>query len=201
MSQQVCQTNAYPSASMVLERLLVTLPEDRVSVGWLHEELREHSFEMLALIMALIGVLPGASVMIGLLMVVPACGMMFASGMELPSVVAQRSISTRQASFVLGRAIPLLRSWEAADRTPHGEIWKFARPIIGLLTLLLGFTLLVPVPLSNVLPALAIAGLALAAFEGNLTLLCISGVGAAGSLAVTAVTVMAASQAFAHFGL
>ena len=198
MSQQACQAKDYPPASMVLERLLATLPQDRVSVGWLHEELREHSFEMLAFMMALIGVLPGASVMIGFLMVIPAFGMMFSSGMALPGVVAARSISTRQASFVLGRAIPLLKSWESADRTPHGEIWKFARPVVGLLLLLLGVTLLVPVPLSNVLPALAIAGLALACFEGNLTLLCLAGVGAAGSLAVTAITILAASQAFAH---
>jgi hypothetical protein len=201
MPPQALEAREYPPASMVLERLLATLPQERVSVGWLHEELREHSFEMLAFIMALIGVLPGASVMIGFLMVVPAFGMMFSSGMPLPSVVAARSISTRQASFVLGRAIPLIKSWESTDRAPHGEIWKFARPIVGALLLLLGITLLVPVPLSNVLPAIVIAGLALASFEGNLALLCISGIGAAGSLAVTAVTLLAASQAFAHFGL
>jgi hypothetical protein len=57
------------------------------------------------------------------------------------------------------------------------------------------------VPLSNVLPALTIAGLALASFEGNLLLLCISGLAAAGSLAITAITLLAASQAFSHFGL
>lgn len=191
----------YPSASVVLERLLEALPQDRVSVGWLHDELREHSFEMLAFIMALIGVLPGASVMVGLFMAVPAVGMMFSSGMRLPSVVAARSISTRQASFVLGRAIPLLRSWEAGHRAPPGDIWKIARPLVGLLSLLLGFTLLVPVPLSNVLPALTIAGLALASFEGNLLLLGVSIVVAALSLAITAITLLAASQAFAHFGL
>jgi len=201
MSEQACQAKDYPPASIVLERLLEALPQDRVSVGWLHAELREHSFEMLAFIMGLIGVLPGASVMIAFLMVVPALGMMFSSGMALPNVVAARSISRRQASFVLGRAIPLLKSWESTDRAPHGEIWKIARPIVGVLLLFLGITLLVPVPLSNVLPALAIAGLALACFEGNLTLLCLSGVAAAGSLAITAITVLAASQAFAHFAL
>jgi hypothetical protein len=201
MPPQACQAKDTPPASIVLERLLAAMPQDRVSVGWLHEELREHSFEMLAFIMALIGVLPGASVMIGFLMVVPAFGMMFSSGMALPGIVAARSISTRQASFILGRTIPLLKSWESADRTPQSEIWPFARPIVGVLLLLLGPTLLVPVPLSNVLPALTIAGLALASFEGNLLLLCISGLAAAGSLAITAITLLAASQAFSHFGL
>jgi len=201
MSSQVCQVKDTPPASIVLERLLAAMPEDRVSVGWLHEELREHSFEMLAFIMALIGVLPGASVMIGFLMIVPAFGMMFSSGMPLPSVVAARSISTRQASFILGRAIPLLKSWESGDRNPQSDIWRFARPVVGILLLLLGITLLVPVPLSNVLPALTIAGLALASFEGNLLLLCISGAAAAGSLAITGVTLLAASQAFARFAL
>lgn len=191
----------HPPASAVLERLLAALPKDRVSVGWLHKELREHSFEMLALLLGLIGVLPGASVMVGMLMIVPACGMMFSSGMQLPNVVAARSISARQASFVIGRAIPLLRSWETGARTPQAQAWKYARPLVGLLSLLLGFTLLVPVPLSNVLPALSIAGLALASFEGNLLLLLISGLAAAISLAITAVTLLAASQAFAAFGL
>jgi hypothetical protein len=188
-------------ASAVLERLLAALPKDRVSVGWLHDELREHSFEMLAILLGLVGVLPGASVVVGVLMVIPACGMMFSSGFRLPSVMAERSISARQASFVIGRAIPLLRSWETGARAPQPQFWKFARPLVGLLSLLLGFTLLVPVPLSNVLPALSIAGLALASFEGNFILLCISGIAAAASLAITAVTLLAASQAFAAFGL
>jgi len=188
-------------ASTVLERLLATLPEDRVSVGWLHGELREHSFELLAFVMALIGVLPGASVMIGLLMFVPAIGMMFSAGVSLPNLVAERSISRRQASFVLGRAIPLLKSWESAERMPHGDIWKFARPLVGVLMLLLAFTLLIPVPLSNVGPALAIAGLALASFEGNLLLLAVAIAAAMGSLALTAATVVLASQAFASFGI
>jgi hypothetical protein len=187
-----------PSASLVLERLLAVLPNDRVSLGWFHTELREHSFEMIAFIMALVGVLPGASVMIGLLIVVPAMGMIFSSGVRLPSIMARRSISSRQARFVIGRAIPLLRSWEMPDRRPHLRIWRLARPAAGFLALLLGVTLLVPVPLSNVLPALAIAGLSLASFEGSLTLLCISAFAGAGSLAVTGMTVLAASQAFVN---
>jgi hypothetical protein len=135
------------------------------------------------------------------LMFVPAIGMMFSSGIALPSLVAERSISTRQAMFVLGRAIPLLKSWESSDRAPHGDFWKFARPLVGILTLLLGLTLLIPVPLSNVLPALAIAGLALASFEGNVLLLAVAITAALGSLALTAATVILASQAFASVGL
>src|SRR5262249_12889620 len=172
-------------------------PDDRVSLGWLHEELREHSFEMLAFIMALVGILPGASVMIGVLMIVPALGMMSSSGMGLPRVVAERSISRRQASFVLGRAIPVLRQWESSERLRHADAWKLVRPAIGLLCLLLGLTLLVPIPLSNILPALAIAGLTLALVETNLSLLCFAAMFAVGSLALTCATVLAASQAFA----
>ena len=84
---------------------------------------------------------------------------------------------------------------------PHGDIWKFARPLVGVLMLLLGVTLLIPVPLSNVLPALAIAGLALASFESNVLLLAIAIAAALGSLALTTATVVLASQAFASFGL
>lgn len=198
MSLPACKTRQSQPASAVLERLLHALPQDRVSLGWLHDELHEHSFELLAFIMALIGVLPGASAMVGLLMIVPACGMMFSSAMRLPRVIAARSISSRQASFVLGRAIPLLRSWESPRHAPSSL--KPARPLIGLLLLVLGLTLLVPVPLSNVFPALAIAGLSLASFEGNILLLCLSGIAALGSLALTGVTVLAASQAFANLG-
>lgn len=187
-----------PPASLVLERLLVQLPDGRVSLGWFHAELREHSFEMLAFIMALIGILPGASVMIGVLMVVPAVGMMSSSGMELPSLLAKRSISTRQASFVLGRAIPILRHWESDERMRHANALRMTRPLIGLASLVLGLTLLVPIPLSNVLPALAIAGLTLASFEGSLSLLCLSALAAAGSLLITCLTVIAASQVFAN---
>ena len=168
MSSPALGTRETVAASQVLERLLEIMPQDRVSVGWLHGELREHSFEMMAFLLALIGVLPGASVMIGVLMVIPAMGMMFSSAFTIPGVVARRSISTRQASYVIGRAIPLLRSWETGTHVRHGEALRYARPVVGALSLLLGITLLVPVPLSNVVPALAIAGLSLAAFERNL---------------------------------
>lgn len=185
-----------PSASLVLERLLSTLPQDRVSLGWLHAELNEHSFEMLAIIMGLIGVLPGASVLIGVLMIIPAVGMMSSSSIVLPRILAARSISARQASFVLGRAIPLLRHWETSGKAQHAEAWKIVRPLVGLLSLVLGFALLVPIPLSNVLPALSIAGLSLAVFEENLALLCLSAFAAAGSLAITGIALFAASEAF-----
>jgi hypothetical protein len=198
MSSIVHESEHNPPASRVLERLLAVLPNDRVSLAWFHDELHDQSFEMIAFVLALIGVLPGVSVVIGILMIVPACGMMFSSGVRLPDLMANRSISSQQARYVIGRAIPLLRSWETVDRPPHHAIWKLARPAAGLMALLLGITLLVPVPLSNVLPALAIAGLALASFEGNLTLLCIAAFAGAGSLAVTAVTIIAASQAFAN---
>lgn len=201
MSGQICETIGQTSASAVLERLRASLPQDRVSVGWIHGELREHSFELLAFIMALVGILPGASIMIGVLMIVPAMGMTFSSGMTLPEIVARRSISSRQASYVLGRAISLLQSRTATERRPHRRAWKIARPIAGVLSFVLGITLLVPVPLSNIIPALTIAGLSLAAFEGNLTLLCLSGVAAAGSLAITGATLVAASQAIASLGL
>lgn len=199
MSSPAREIGDCPPASLVLERLLQALPKDRVSVGWLHNELHEHSFEMLAFIMALIGVLPGASVMVGILMAVPALGMMFSRGLRLPDMVAERSISTRQASYVLGRAIPLLRSWEGAGRSSRARGWKLIRPLVGFVTLILSFTLLVPVPLSNVIPALVIAGLSLASFEENATLLWFSLSAAAVSVAITAVTILAASQAFANF--
>ncbi len=187
----------HPPASLMLERLLSQLPQDRVSLGWLHDHLHERSFEMLAFVMALIGVLPGASVMIGALMVVPAFGMMFSSGIKLPSIVASRSVSARQASFVIERAILFLRTCKTESR-PTRRV-KRTRPLVGALLLLLGITLLVPVPFSNVFPALAIAGLSLASFEDDFLLLCLSELAAIGSLAVTGVTVLAASQALAKF--
>jgi len=170
MSVQVCNDTEIPSAAAELERVLRTLPQDRVSIGWLHRELRGHSFELLAFVLALVGVLPGASAAIGCIMVIPALGMIFSSGVRLPRVVALRSIPARQASFVLGRTIPLLRAWETG--------------------------VLVPLPLTNVLPALTIAGLSLAVCEGSAALLFFSCCAAMGSLAVTGMTLLAATHAF-----
>jgi len=195
--QAVSDANT-PSAAAVLERLLLALPQDRVSLGWFHAELREHSFEMLGFVMALIGVLPGASVVIGFLMAVPALGMMFSDGKPLPRLVAARSVSTRLAGFVLGRAIPFLRARETAARRPQAPLWRYARPLVGLLVLILGPTLLVPIPLSNVLPALVIAGLCLAMIERNAVLLACACFAAFASLVFTGMTVAAASQAFAN---
>lgn len=61
--------------STVLDRLLTGAPDAEVSLGWLIDGLRERSFGIVMLILGLIALVPGASGIVGVLLMTPAAQM------------------------------------------------------------------------------------------------------------------------------
>jgi len=86
--------------SLVLKDLLDGAPADHVTVAWLLESLRERSFGMVMLIMSIIGIVPGASLFVGVLMAIPTVQMML--GHESP--VFPRMVIQPPTSHTKGRA-------------------------------------------------------------------------------------------------
>jgi Exopolysaccharide synthesis, ExoD len=93
--------------SVALARLLNEAPQ-YVSLGWLFGRLQKRSFGFVMLLLALVGLLPGVGIFIGILLAFPAVQMIL--GYEAPSIphlLTTRRIATRHIALLATRTIPL----------------------------------------------------------------------------------------------
>ena len=176
--------------SAILQDLVKSAPADQVTLDWLLSSLRERSFGIVMLLMALVSLVPGASTFIGILLAVPAYQMMAARRYPvLPRFIAARPMPTRRIARVVNYAVPLLRSMERFIRPRWRTPFETTKRVVGVALLLLGATLVAPIPFSNVIPALAIALVAFAYLEEDGVLLALALATAAVSLAITGAAV------------
>ena len=109
---------------------------------------------------------PGTSAVLGAPLVFLAVQLMFGRRPWLPAVVAQRSMAHADFAHLVRRISPWLRRGERLLRPRYRWL---ARPpmeyLLGAVCLLLALVLALPIPLGNVLPALAISMLALALLQ------------------------------------
>ena len=153
--------------SVVLQRLHDAAPVDGFTLGWLMGSLRERSFGIVMLLLALAGMPPGLTTVAGLLLMIPAFQMI--AGRPAPSFprrVAARPLPTRHLAVLVQRVVPVLRYLEKMFHprwpTPVGG----TKRLVGVVVLLLDATvLLIPIPMVHVVPDLVIALIALAYLE------------------------------------
>ncbi len=182
--------------SVVLEELLKDAPPDHVTIAWLMGSLRERSFGVVMLLMALVALVPGASMFIGVLLSVPGFQMILARrNPVLPRFVACRQLPTRRLARLIGRAVPLLRRIERLIRPRWHTPFEATKRVVGLVVLLLGATMLTPLPFGHVLPALVIVMISFAYLEEDGVFLCIALAAALVSLSITAAVAWAAVRA------
>jgi len=182
--------------SSVLEELLKEVPPDYVTLGWLTGSLQERSFGLVLLIMALAGLVPGASIFIGILLGFPAIQMIL--GREspgLPRFIGSRRVPTRQVVRLVHRTIPLLKRLETLIHPRWRTPFETTKRIVGFVVLLLAATLVSLFPFSHIIPALVIMLISFAYLEEDGVLLWISLGAAFGSLAITSATVWATIRA------
>ncbi|HTQ14203.1 MAG TPA: exopolysaccharide biosynthesis protein [Rhizomicrobium sp.] len=154
-----------------LERVRLALPEGGATIGWLHEQLDTEAVYLLIFMLGLLGVLPGACIPAGLLICLLAVDLMFVGKTRaLPASIASRRIGSGVARQVLDRAIAVLKFCEGILPFAGRGMFDGARFGTAFLIFLLGPAMLLPVPLTNVVPALVVAGLALALIEDSLVL-------------------------------
>jgi hypothetical protein len=186
------RADAYVPASDVLDELFGRAPSE-LTAGWLIDNLHERSFGIVLLVMAMIGVLPGASPVIGVLLLFPAWQLMGAHETPvLPRFIARRRLSGDKVRRIGRRLRWPLRRLESVVRPRWPELFELLRRVVGASILLLALTMLWPFPFSQVPPAIAIMLLAIAHLEEDGVLLAIALLGALASLAFTAATVWAA---------
>jgi hypothetical protein len=186
-------------ASTIIENVVKSGAGKVVTVEWLLQQSPVAARETLILFLALTALVPGVSLFAGLILIVLAVPMLFAhERVWLPRSVTGRPISLPHLARVAESVLPLLRWQERMIPASAQRFVRMSRPLGALLIVALSATLLVPLPLSNVPPALAIAMIAVSYLEMSGILLAASALAGAVSLTVTGSAVWAALGA-AHF--
>lgn len=181
--------------SIILERLMQGAPEGSITLGWIVGNLKERSFGIVMLLISLLGLLPGASLFVGLLLFIPAIQMILGHAEPaLPRSIAERKFSTERLERLVRRMLPPLRLFERAVRPRWGMHFQTRKRLVGSIILLLGTTMLIPVPFSHVIPILAIMLLAFAFLEEDGLLLSIALFAALLSLLLSAMAIWSAIE-------
>jgi hypothetical protein len=196
LANKTADMKARVPTSIVLEELLKEAQLDHVTLAWLTDGLRERSFGLVMLIMALVGLIPGPSFLVGILLVFPAFEMILArEGPSFPRFIASRPIGTRRLAPLIERTTPLLKRMENFIHPRWRTPFEATKRFVGWVVLLLAVTMFSPFPFSHIIPALVVMLISFAYLEEDGVLLCISLAAALVSLAITSATVWAAVRA------
>ena len=181
--------------SVQLARLLDRVDGPRVAVGWLIGQLGRRSFGLTLFAMAVLALLPGASTLMGVLIAWPSVQMMLGHDVAaLPRVIARREVGVERLARVIRVVTPRLQWVERLVRPRWPTPFQTTKRLTGLVMLLLGLSVVSPVPFGHVLPALVIMLLALAYLEEDGVALLVALLAAALSLAVTGATLWGAVE-------
>lgn len=145
-----------------------------VTVRCIRNALADRSLATFLVFTCLINMLPfppGSTIVLGVPVVIVALQMVAGRPtVWLPEFFLKRSLSPRAFAAMTRRLIPLLKMLE---RWVRPRAWPFstrrkAERIVGLIALILGVAVILPVPFGNWLPAFAcaICGLALSERDG-----------------------------------
>jgi hypothetical protein len=177
--------------SAVLQRLHDEAPTDHFTLGWLMRSLRKRSFGIIMLLLALVAIAPGLSIVAGLLLMIPAFQMIAGKPAPVfPRRIATHSLPTKHLAAVVQRSLPVLRYLEKVVHPRWYTPLEATKRLVGTVVVVLSATLVfIPIPLSNVVPALVIALISLAYLEEDGVLLSIALLAAVIVLAVATATV------------
>lgn len=155
--------------SAMLEQLARDDSRERVAVGDLLAALGDRALAALLFVFAFPNVLPtppGTSAILGAPLIFLAAQLAFGLKPWLPRVIASRSMARADFERLITRVSPWLAR---AERLLKPRWSTLAAPpmeyLIGLVCLLLSCVLVLPVPLGNMLPALAVSLFALGVLE------------------------------------
>jgi hypothetical protein len=162
--------------SVVLQRLYDAAPMDHFTLGWVMTSLRKRSFGMIMLLLSLAAVVPGVSIVAGLLLMIPAFQMTAGRSAPLfPRRIANHELPTRHLMAMVRRAVPLLRYLEKMIHPRWHTPLEATKRLVGMVVIILdALIVLAPIPLTNVVPALVIALISLAYLEEDGLLLLIA---------------------------
>lgn len=155
--------------SATLLRIAAKPGRDRIFIRDLLLELDHRAIAAMLFIFAVpntIPVPPGVSGVLGAPLIFLAAQLMLGRPPWLPRIISDRSFARSDFEKVVTKVGPWLQK---AERLMRPRLEVFAKPpaeyLIGALVLLLAVVLFLPIPLGNMLPAIAICILALGLIE------------------------------------
>ncbi|WP_229445161.1 exopolysaccharide biosynthesis protein [Massilia sp. Leaf139] len=158
-----------PALSEILQALADDDSRERIAVGDLLTALADRALGALLFVFACpnaLPALPGTSVILGAPLVLLAAQLAFKRQPWLPGFIARRSMARADFQALIARIRPWLQRAEQMLR-PRASAWALPpmEYLVGLVCLVLAIVVLLPIPLGNMLPALAISMLALGILE------------------------------------
>jgi hypothetical protein len=159
----------YVVASAVLQELHECAPKDHFTLAWVLSRLDSQSFGLVLFLLGIAAIVPGISMFAGLLLVISAGQMIVGrSAPFFPRWIAVRPLPARPVDGIVIRTIAALRFIEKAIYPRWPMPAETTKRIVGLAVMILSVRLLVvPLPLSNIVPALVIALISLAYLESD----------------------------------
>ncbi|MAU96263.1 MAG: ABC transporter permease [Fulvimarina sp.] len=160
---------AAPRLSAILTSLVGDTSRERIAISDLLTATGERAFGALLFLFALPNLLPappGTSTVLGVPLIFLAAQLSLGFKPWLPGMIARRSLRRSDLSAVVERSAP----WIArAERILAPRLGFLVQPtaerIVGLICLALSLILILPIPLGNFLPALAICMFAFGILE------------------------------------
>ena len=158
-----------PALSRILWELSQDAQRERIAISDLLVALGDRATAALMFLFAFPNVLPtppGTSSILGAPLIFLSAQLMLGQAPWLPALVANRSMARADFSLLVERIVPWLQRAESLLRP---RLSSLALPpmeyFVGFVSLLLSVLLVLPIPLGNVLPALAISLMALGVLE------------------------------------
>ncbi len=155
--------------SEVLQEIAGDSSRERIAVGDILAAMRDRAIAALMFIFAFPNALPmppGMSSILGAPLIFLAAQLTLGLRPWLPGFIARRSIARADFAILVRRTAPWLARAEKLLRPRLGTL---ARPpfeyLVGLFSLLMALILFLPIPLGNMLPALAICLFSLGILE------------------------------------
>lgn len=149
--------------SLELEKLVGAANPDGIKVGELLDTISHRGFGFLLVVLALPSALPipayGYAIPFALLIILVALQMIMGrSSPTLPRWVRNRDIGSKGITFIQKRGIPFLRWMErlSKPRVENLDERGFFRFLVGIVVLLVALVMLIPIPFTNTIFALAI---------------------------------------------
>jgi len=154
-------------ASAILQSFHDDPPSGSVTLQWLMGRLGQQSFGMTVLILGIAAGAPGISYLAGFLLLLTSCQMMLGRAeLTFPNWLARRELPTANVDALMQRATRILVKLECIIYPRLVAAPQATKRVVGGVIFVLTVRLLLaPLPLSNVVPAILIALIALAYLE------------------------------------
>ena len=148
----------HEKTSILLRRATLDLQGEKIQVGFLLYRLRRRSFGGLLFFLAILSLIPGISIFAGLVMIILAAQLSLGfRSPKLPRVMSEYSLKIDHLKTILSRTAPKI---ERLEKYIKPRLLIFTLPpftsVLGILVFCLAALVILPLPFTNLFPALAI---------------------------------------------